>query len=145
MEESRGIIMRLWSQELIPLLNRQHILAQWREVIAMLGNGWGKKHSTIEYAFNYPESYLVAYGSIVFAEMVRRGYHPNKDLFRVALMERRNKSQEEFRNIIIEAEKIAIENLQNNTNIYPEHNEEYLEECIKLLIKKGYSVDFYKQ
>ena len=41
--------MRLWHQQLIPYLNRQHILAQWREVVGMLGNGWGKKHKTIDY------------------------------------------------------------------------------------------------
>ena len=31
--------MRLWHQQLIPYLNREHLLSQWREVVGMLGNG----------------------------------------------------------------------------------------------------------
>ena len=58
-----------------------------------------------------------------------------------ALIERRNKTQEEFETSLKEAQLIYEE----NTIIYPEHNEEYLQECIKLLIGKGYPIDFYKK
>lgn len=137
--------MRLWHQELIPYLNRQHILAQWRECIAMLGNGWGKKHKTIDYAFQYSESYLIAYSTFVISEMLKRGYKPNQDLIRIALVDRRGKTMEEVCQLTDEAREIVTNCMNNHTNVYLEHNEEYLQECIKLLVDKGYSIDFFKK
>lgn len=133
--------MRLWHQKIIPYLNRQHILAQWREVVGILGNGWGKKHKTIDYAFQYSENRLITFALLVIDEMHKRGYKPNESLIQTALVERRNKTQEEFETLLKEAQLIYEE----NTIIYPEHNEEYLQECVKLLIEKGYPIDFYKK
>ena len=41
--------MRLWHETLIPLLPRQQLLGQHREVAALRGKGWGKKHATVDY------------------------------------------------------------------------------------------------
>lgn len=38
-----AIIMRLWHRDLLPLLDRQRLLAQHRECAALRGLGWGKK------------------------------------------------------------------------------------------------------
>lgn len=45
--------MRLWHEELIPLLPRQQLLGQHRECCAMRGNGWGKKHRVVDYVFKH--------------------------------------------------------------------------------------------
>ena len=137
--------MRLWHQSLIPFLPRQQLLGQWRECIALLGKGWGRKHKIVDYVFTYSESYLIAYTSIIIAEMLRREYNPNRDLVRVALMERRDKTKEEFYALINKAESITLESLNNGINIYPEHNDKYLQECIENLAKKGIQLDFSKK
>jgi len=36
--------MRLWHEEIIPLLPKNQLLGQHRECCALRGNGWGKKH-----------------------------------------------------------------------------------------------------
>ena len=45
--------MRLWHETLIPLLPRQQLLGQHREVAALRGKGWGKKHATVDYVFTH--------------------------------------------------------------------------------------------
>ena len=45
--------MRLWHQDLIPKLPRPQLLGQHRECCALRGNGWGKKHATVNYVFDY--------------------------------------------------------------------------------------------
>ena len=46
--------MRLWHESLISKLPRQQLLGQHRECCALRGNGWGKKHSVVNYVFeNY--------------------------------------------------------------------------------------------
>ena len=44
--------MRLWHQALIPKLPRPQLLGQHRECCALRGNGWGKKHATVDYVFS---------------------------------------------------------------------------------------------
>ena len=43
--------MRLWHEQLIPLLPKNQLLGQHRECCALRGNGWNKKHKTVDYAF----------------------------------------------------------------------------------------------
>ena len=45
--------MRLWHEELISKLPRQQLLGQHREYCALRGNGWGKKHATVDYVFEH--------------------------------------------------------------------------------------------
>ena len=52
--------MRLWHQSLIKHLPRQQLLGQHRECCALRGNGWNKKHSTIDYIFRYNPSPITA-------------------------------------------------------------------------------------
>ena len=53
--------MRLWHRDLLPLLDRQRLLAQHRECAALRGLGWGKKHATVDYVFTHESVLLVAY------------------------------------------------------------------------------------
>ncbi|WP_235838937.1 pyrimidine dimer DNA glycosylase/endonuclease V [Desulfosporosinus metallidurans] len=45
--------MRLWHQDLLPILPRAQILGQHRECCALRGKGWGRKHSTVDYVFSH--------------------------------------------------------------------------------------------
>ena len=53
--------MRLWHQSLLPKLPRQQLLGQHRELCALRGRGWGRRHSVVNYVFTYQPAYLVAY------------------------------------------------------------------------------------
>ncbi len=109
--------MRLWAEQLLPKLPRQQLLGQWRETAALLGNGWGKKHRIVDYVFKYDKNRLANYAYLVATEMERRGYRANLDIL-----------DGKYQSPI------------TDSPIYPEHNQEYLQECIDNLANKGITV-----
>lgn len=128
--------MRLWHQKLIPLLPRQQLLGQHRECCALRGKGWGKKHATVDYVFKYATERLVAYHFLVMEEMKRRGYNPDPVWYK-----------SNWRGTILGEEKdwandCLAWDLTNASRIYPEHNDDYLQECLENLKKKG--IDLYE-
>jgi uncharacterized protein (TIGR02328 family) len=133
--------MRLWHQALIPYLPRQQLLGQYRECCALRGEGWGKKHSVVDYIFTHNPAKLVAYHYIIMEEMERRGYLPariwdNPDWRGNALGEQ-----------VDWADRKEVDQLWMNINqigqiIYPEHNETYLNECLDNLKSKGIEINF---
>lgn len=123
--------MRLWHQSLLSKLPQKQLCGQWRECAALLGNGWGKKHSVVNYVFDHSESFLVAYSILVFFEMKRRGYNPNPKMMRNQLLKRY--SEEEVDKFIVLGKDISRRGLI----IYKEHNNNYLKECILNLKNKG--------
>ena len=132
--------MRLWHQDLIPLLPRQQLLGQHRECCALRGAGWGRPHSVVNYVFTHDPSYLVVYHYLIIEEMERRGYHPDrtwdnpnwrgKNLGEQAGWVDKNEVEDLWLNI----------NQMKNVIIYPEHNSEYLEECLNNLKNKGIDI-----
>ena len=117
--------MRLWHEEIIHLLPKNQLLGQHRECCALRGNGWGKKHKTVDYVFLYSPYHLFIYHLLVMDEMEKRGYQVS--------VEWRDKN---YRGKI--AEKYAdLEEVAVDTPIYKEHNHEYLLECIENLREKG--------
>ena len=64
--------MRLWHQDLITQLPRPQLLGQHRECCALRGNGWGKKHATVNYVFDYSPYRLYAYHRLIMKEMTAR-------------------------------------------------------------------------
>lgn len=126
--------MRLWHQDLIHKLPQKQLCGQWRECAALLGNGWGKKHSTVNYVFTHSESFLVAYSIIVFYEMRSRGYNPNPKMIREQLLKRL--SEDEVNRVIIIGKDISKRGIQ----IYNEHDKDYLVECINNLKNKGIEI-----
>ena len=126
--------MRLWHESLISKLPQQQLCGQWRECIALLGNGWGRKHATVNYVFTHSESFLVGFAIKVCYEMLARGYHPNPKLIRQALMKRH--SEQEVNDFIILGKDIA----KRGIPIYKEHNKEYLVECLNNLKNKGIEI-----
>lgn len=123
--------MRLWHQSLLSKLPQKQLCGQWRECAALLGNGWGKKHSVVNYVFDHSESFLVAYSILVFFEMKRRGYNPNPKMMRNQLLKRY--SEEKVDKFIILGKDIS----QRGLLIYKEHDNNYLKECILNLKNKG--------
>lgn len=116
--------MRLWHEDLIKRLPRGQLLGQHRECCALRGNGWGKKHATVNYVFKYSPYLLFSYHKLVMNEMERRGYSvtekwKNKDY--------RGKSCSSYNNL----EEVPIK-----YPVYPEHDNEYYKECIDNLREK---------
>lgn len=110
--------MRLWHERLIPLLPRQQLLGQHRECCALRGVGWGKRHATVNYVFEYSPFKLFQYHQLIMDEMKRRNYRIE------ALWENplyRGKRASPYPFLIKEALSIPI---------YPEHHDAYLEECL---------------
>lgn len=123
--------MRLWHQSLLSKLPQKQLCGQWRECAALLGNGWGKKHSVVNYVFDHSESFLIAYSILVFFEMKRRGYNPNPKMMRNQLLKRY--SEKKVDKFIVLGKDISRRGLI----IYKEHDNNYLKECILNLKNKG--------
>ncbi|MHB8125282.1 MAG: TIGR02328 family protein [Desulfitobacteriaceae bacterium] len=127
--------MRLWHQYLISILPRQQLLGQHRECCALRGKGWGKKHRTVDFVFKYSPVRLYQYHQIVMNEMKKRGYKPDNIWYKLNY---RGKNLfpyegETLINLINEANHFE----QSDNLIYPEHNNDYLKECIENLKNKG--------
>ncbi|MBP2645495.1 MAG: hypothetical protein H6Q75_935 [Firmicutes bacterium] len=120
--------MRLWHYKLIPLLPRQQLLGQHRECCALRGNGWGKKHSVVDYVFTHSPLLLVQYHMEVINELERRGYIVESSWKEPSY---RGKNCECYTNL--PSLKTAYH--------YPEHDEAYLEECLANLAAKGVFID----
>lgn len=100
----------------------------------------GKKHATVDYAFKYDPAYLVAYHCLVMDEMIRRGYNPDKTWYKkqwrgTTLGEVENWCDEELC-------RRLYDNAVDGSVIYPEHNDNYLAECIALLKEKEAPIDW---
>lgn len=69
--------MRLWHKDLIPVLPREQLVAQWREVSAIAGNIKTKgtpNHILVNKIMDYPLDHFINYAYYVRQEMTRRGY-----------------------------------------------------------------------
>ena len=128
--------MRLWHESLIPLLPRQQLLGQHRECCALRGNGWGKPHSTVNYVFNNPYECLVAYHEKVMEEMTRRGYKHDQ-LWDIPEYRGKSHKTEYCFDYTLYYEL----SVWKDTPIYSEHNDEYLQECLKNLDGKGIHIN----
>ena len=132
--------MRLWHQELIPFLPRQQLLGQHRECCALRGAGWGRKHSVVNYVFEYSPSLLVAYHKLIMNEMKNRGYNPDPIWENVNWRGTRLGEENGWAN----DDKVSnylFAVRDDDYIIYPEHNDEYLNECLDNLKSKG--IDLY--
>ena len=69
--------MRLWDKKLIPVLPREQLIAQWRELSAIAGNIQIKgspNHILVNRIMNYDYDHFISYAAAIRAEMTRRGY-----------------------------------------------------------------------
>lgn len=124
--------MRLWHEALIPYLSTERLLGQHRECCALRGKGWGRKHKTVDYVFKYSCVKLYLYHCIVMNEMKSRGFHIDE---KWRQLEYRGKNCTEEWSILDAARHYPLECVYT----YPEHDEAYLKECLKILfIKRDY-------
>ena len=117
--------MRLWHEALIKKLPRQQLLGQHRECCALRGKGWEKPHATVNYVFNYSPYKLFQYHLQVMTEMRKRGYHPDEKWLNPLYRGQTSK-------VYLELEEVV-----QTFPIYPEHNNNYLEDCKENLREKG--------
>lgn len=69
--------MRLWHKELIPLLPREQLVSQWRELSAIATSIRTKdtpNHILVNEVMNYPFSHFYTYAELIRVEMDDRGY-----------------------------------------------------------------------
>lgn len=124
--------MRLWHQKLLNKLPRQQLLGQHRECCALRGKGWNKSHSTVDYVFENDPAKLVAYHFIVMSEMRKRNYNPNDKWMYSEYRGKKLGNDFEFCDLLT-----VEELLEKDKTIYPEHDKEYLKECVENLRQKG--------
>lgn len=117
--------MRLWHEKLIHLLPKNQLLGQHRECCALRGNGWGKKHKTVDYVFSYSPYHLFVYHVMVMEEMEKRGYNVSTAW-----------KDKNYRGMIAEKHD-DLEEIMVNRPIYKEHTTAYLDERVENLRKKG--------
>ena len=69
--------MRLWDKNLIKVLPREQLVAQWRELSAIAGaiqkNGT-PNHILVNFVLDYDFDHFISYAQLVRDEMTRRGY-----------------------------------------------------------------------
>ena len=120
--------MRLWHKDLISKLPRQQLLGQHRECCALRGKGWGKAHSTVNYVFKYSYSKLYHYHMLVIREMKTRGYNVDRQWLNLY-----------YRGKVLDVDyTVDINDLTD----YPEHNQDYLQECLDNLKAKGITIEW---
>ncbi|MGX7198120.1 TIGR02328 family protein [Enterococcus olivae] len=117
--------MRLWHEDLITRLPRQQLLGQHRECCALRGNGWGKKHATVDYVFKYSPYKLFQYHQLIMKEMIRRDFKPA-----ISWKDPHYRGTNCPPYVFLDPEPLT-------TPIYAEHNSNYLEECLDNLKNKG--------
>ncbi|WIV19505.1 TIGR02328 family protein [Paenibacillus polygoni] len=118
--------MRLWHEDLISKLPRAQLLGQHRECCALRGKGWGKKHATVNYVFEYHPMKLVRYHLLIIEEMKNRGY--NVDILWEDPLYRGKQS---------ERWEVEYTESLDEYGRYEEHNDDYMEECMQNLASKG--------
>lgn len=69
--------MRLWHKDLISILPREQLVAQWRELSAIAGaiqkNGT-PNHGLVNFVLDYGLNHFISYAYYIREEMTNRGY-----------------------------------------------------------------------
>lgn len=83
--------MRLWHKDLIKVLPREQLVAQWRELSAIAGNLNIKNtpnHILVNKVNDYPRDHFISYAFWVRQEMTRRGYRTMESVWNKILSTR---------------------------------------------------------
>ena len=118
--------MRLWHKDLISVLPREQLVAQWRELSAIAGNLSTKgtpNHILVNKILKYPREHFISYAFWVRQEMTRRGYRTMESVWNKIYCTRESDYGE--------MEIIPLEDL------FPGwHNHRYLRQCYHNLEEK---------
>ncbi|MBO6031771.1 MAG: hypothetical protein J6Q22_09985 [Prevotella sp.] len=134
--KKKGEKVRLWPLAILDQLPRQQLLGQHRECCALRGNGWGRKHSTVDYVFLHHPYFLVEYHKEVMREIERRGYMIRDKNWWNCSYRGKKLGYSEGMKFEVWYGFIIYPN-PFDKRIYPEHDEKYLDECISNLAVKG--------
>lgn len=126
--------MRLWHEHILKVLPRQQLLGQHRECCALRGKGWNRKHSTVQYIFQYDIEKLIAYHMKVIKEMQNRGFNVNENWLKCTY--RGKKIGHDYK---VDIQKVI--RYKSKEPVYEEHNDTYLKECLNNLENKGIYLD----
>lgn len=134
--------MRLWHESLIPYLDRQHLLAQHRECCALRGNGWGRKHATVDYVFRHSPMSLYLYHLVVIHECLTRNYNIDEKWTNCAY---RGHNRDPY--TVIDIAKQSNQIMYKDTRpqyelCYEEHDGKYPIECLENLDDKNAPIDW---
>ena len=126
------IFMRLWHKDLIDVLPRQQLIAQWRECVCIAKNiktNGTPNHILVNKILNFPQSHFASYCHLIKNEILQRGYNCN---------------WERIVPYIEETEAVTYENLFENWMNY-----RYFVQCFHNLEEKfdcgGISYEEFKQ
>lgn len=133
--------MRLWHQSLISKLPRAQILGLHREICALRGNGWGRKHKTVDYVFTYNPEYLIAFHFIVMREMKSRGYTADEHWLNSRYRGKNCKPYNDDDMSDLMGNLLVGDALYEGKMIFKEHNDDYLLECLDNLRAKGVEIE----
>lgn len=119
--------MRLWHQKLIKFLPNAQLRGQHNECCALRGNGWGRKHSTVDYVFRHNPYDLYNYHVLVMNELRSRGVNIDPLWYNAFY---RGKTAKHWC-------VLRVISFKHDKPIYVEHDNKYFEECILNLKQKG--------
>ena len=114
--------MRLWHKDLIPILPKKQLVAQWRELSAIAGaiqkNGT-PNHGLVNFVLDYPYDHFISYAYYVRKEMTERGYRTMDSVWKKIMFLKEN-----YTPLLLE-------------DIYPEKmNTFYIDVCLYNLMEK---------
>ena len=120
--------MRLWHKDLIPVLPRKQLLAQWRECCAIAGKiakTGSPNHMLVNKITDYPQIHFIEYTNRILNEMKRRHYKVSEASYLRFVENLKQGYKHFFHGIMIDK------------NVYPEWmNERYLRQCYYNLQEK---------
>lgn len=119
--------MRLWHKDLIPVLPRQQLVAQWRELCCIMRNiskNGSPNHILVNKVADYHVFHFLSYASLICNEMEKRGYKVSK-ITRKKFLDMAATSADKF-------------NSENNwCEIFEDwHNNRYFKQCYYNLQEK---------
>ena len=125
------IIIRLWHYKLIPYLDKQRLVAQWRECCCIAKNiadNGTPNHILVNKVLNYPTIHFAVYTNMILAEMKNRGYKISEKSY-LKFCENIGCGYSCF--------DTSANLLIKNNEVFPDwHNTRYLKQCLYNLQEK---------
>ena len=121
--------MRLWHKDLIEVLPRQQLVAQWRECCAIaksIAEKGSPNHILVNKIMDYPITHFNTYVSYILHEMENRGYKCSK----IAM-------DNYLKNLESRYDYHDLELIVPYPDLFKDwHNERYLKQCVHNLQEK---------
>lgn len=124
--------MRLWHKDLISVLPRKQLIAQWREccaIISKIDKCGSPNHALVNKVLHYPITHFVCYTNSILYELHKRGYKVSESSYS-HFTDLCNKNIHLFNNTITLV-------VLSDSDIFKDwHNNRYLKQCYYNLQEK---------